>query len=99
MRGLSRLLALVLALGLGACRSGAGAQGPSPKSGAFGKVAGKPDARQWMRLPAQGNAQVLAVEAGVAGDRISALLEVPETDCAVLISRGTTSVDDVDLFA
>jgi hypothetical protein len=95
----TRLLVMWVALALAACRSGAGAQPAAPRSAAFGKVAGKPDTKQWMRLPAQGNAQVLAVEAGVAGDRVSALLEVPESDCAVLIARGTGSVDDVDLFA
>jgi hypothetical protein len=46
-----------------------------------------------------GDAEVLSVEAGVAGDRISSLLEVPEGDCAVAIARATQSVDDVDLFA
>jgi hypothetical protein len=99
MNAFQLLLVGLLALVLGACRSG-GAAGEGAKQPApFGKIAGKPDAKQWMRLPARGNAQVLAVEAGVAGDRISALLEVPETDCAVLIARGTSSVDDVDLFA
>jgi hypothetical protein len=99
MRQGTKLLALLLALALAACRSGSEAKAAAPRSAAFGKAQGKPDATKWMRLPAQGNAQVLAVEAGVAGDRISALLEVPETDCAVLIARGTGSVDDVDLFA
>ena len=99
MRWGTRFLVLVMALVLAACRSGTGAKTAPARNATFGKVAGKPDATKWMRLPAQGNAQVLAVEAGVAGDRVSALLEVPETDCAVLIARGTGSVDDVDLFA
>ncbi len=94
-RGLSFAIGLLLA----ACRGGSGDAGTKAPTAAFGKVAGGPDVKSWMKLPAQSDAQVLAVEAGVAGDRVAALLEVPETDCAVLIARGTSSVDDVDLFA
>ncbi|HEV8244155.1 MAG TPA: hypothetical protein VGP93_00165, partial [Polyangiaceae bacterium] len=89
------LLAL-LALG---CHPSSGGPQSRASVAPFGKVAGGPDVSRWMKLPAQGDAQVLAVEAGVAGDRIAALLEVPETDCAVLIARGTSTVDDVDMFA
>ena len=42
---------------------------------------------------------MLAVEGGVAGDRVMSMLEVPEGDCAVAIARATPSVDDGDLFA
>lgn len=70
------------------------------KPARFGKIEGKPTTQAWMRgKQSVGDAEVLAVEQGVAGDRISSLLELPETDCAVVIARATPSVDDVDLFA
>jgi hypothetical protein len=46
-----------------------------------------------------GNSVVVAVEAGIAGDRVSALLEVPKDQCAVVIARGSASVEDLDLLA
>ena len=71
-----------------------------PPPARFGKIAGKPSGQTWMRgKQSVGEAEVLTVEAGVAGDRISSLLEVPEAECAVAIARATPSVDDVDLFA
>lgn len=45
------------------------------------------------------NTSVVAVDAGVAGDRVSGLVEVPASDCAVLIARAGPSVEDVDLLA
>jgi hypothetical protein len=42
---------------------------------------------------------VLAVQAGVAGDRVSSLLEVPDDSCAVVIARGSATIDDLDLAA
>jgi hypothetical protein len=45
------------------------------------------------------NTNVLAIDAGVAGDRISGLLEIPSDQCAVLIARAGASVEDVDLLA
>ncbi len=42
---------------------------------------------------------VLVVEAGVTGDRISGLLQVPADECAVVIARASTSVEDLDLLA
>jgi hypothetical protein len=42
---------------------------------------------------------VVAVEAGVAGDRVAALVDLPEQSCAVFIARGTDTVDDLDLMA
>jgi hypothetical protein len=82
----------------------AGCGGPSPGSAArgqprFGKVDEKPDARAWLDKKASGDSEVLVVEGGVAGDRVTSLLEVPETDCAIAIARATPSIDDVDLFA
>lgn len=46
-----------------------------------------------------GNSVMLALEAGVAGDRVSALLEVPKGDCTVVIARGSETVEDLDLLA
>jgi hypothetical protein len=78
-----------------------GAGGPSQKGAParFGKIEGKADARAWLDKAAGSDAEVLIVEGGVAGDRVSSLLEVPEGDCAIVIARATPSVDDVDLFA
>jgi hypothetical protein len=42
---------------------------------------------------------VLVVQGGVAGDRITSLLEIPDAECAIAIARATPSVDDLDLFA
>lgn len=88
----------VTALLLG-CAPKAEPAAPSEAPARFGKVDGPADPSPWMKLPDEGEAEVLAVEAGVAGDRVAALLEVPESECAILIARGTRSVDDVDLFA
>jgi len=46
-----------------------------------------------------GQSVLLAVEAGVAGDRVSSLVEVPKDSCAVFIARGSSSVEDLDLLA
>lgn len=42
---------------------------------------------------------VLAVEAGTVGDRVESLLEVPDDRCALVIARGSATIDDVDLMA
>jgi hypothetical protein len=90
-------LALLCAALLG-CGGGSGSAGvPAPAR--FGKIEGKADARAFLDKAAGGDAEVLVVEGGVAGDRISSLLEVPEGDCAIAIARATPAVDDVDLFA
>jgi hypothetical protein len=92
------LPSLFLALALAGC-----AKAPPPPAHAaaarFGKIEGRPDAKAWLPPSPGSQAEVLAVEGGVAGDRITNLLEVPEGDCAVVIARATPSVDDVDLFA
>jgi hypothetical protein len=84
---------------LGCSASSTNARAPDAPPARFGKVASPPAVTSWMKLPKEGDAEVLAVEAGVAGDRVAALLEVPEAECVILIARGTRSVDDVDLFA
>jgi hypothetical protein len=94
----SFLLASVLCASFLACKPAPTAKPTTPSR--FGKVEGKPTKQAWMQgKQSVGEAEVLAVEAGVAGDRISSLLELPESDCAVVIARATPSVDDVDLFA
>jgi hypothetical protein len=65
----------------------------------FGKIAGRPDTRGWLKPTPGGQTEVLIVQGGVVGDRVSSLLEVPENECAVAIARATASVDDLDLFA
>lgn len=45
------------------------------------------------------NTALLAVDAGIAGDRVAGLLEIPETSCAIVIARAGASVEDIDLFA
>jgi hypothetical protein len=89
---------LFLALALAGCAS---TPPPAPHAAParFGKVEGRPDAKAWLPPSSGSQAEVLAVEGGVAGDRITSLLEVPEGDCAIAIARATPSVDDVDLFA
>jgi hypothetical protein len=94
----SRAAGLVFALAALGCASKApSVETPAPR---FGKVSGRPADQAWLRgKQSFGEAEVLAVEAGVAGDRISSLLELPEADCVVAIARATASVEDVDLFA
>ncbi len=48
---------------------------------------------------ALGDSALLAVEPGIAGDRVTTLLEVPVSDCVVVIARGSESIDDLDLLA
>jgi hypothetical protein len=43
--------------------------------------------------------QVVAVDAGAPGDRISGFLSVPGDACALVMARGSAQVDDIDLFA
>jgi hypothetical protein len=94
---LAALAALAWALLLG-CGSPPAAQVSSAPP-RFGKIAGRPDTRGWLKPTPGGHAEVLAVQGGVVGDRVTSLLEVPENECAVAIARATASVDDLDLFA
>src|SRR5262245_13766960 len=97
----SRSLALAFALALGVAAVACAPANTTAKAPPrFGKIAGKPTKQPWMEgKQSVGEAEVLMVEQGVAGDRISSLLEVPETECAVVIARATPSIEDVDLFA
>jgi hypothetical protein len=46
-----------------------------------------------------GNSALLSVEPGIAGDRVVSVLEVPKQDCAVVIARGSETIEDLDLLA
>ncbi len=92
---LAKLFGLTLLLGC----SRQGPPAETEKAGRFGKLPGKPNESAWLSPEAKRGAEVLAVEGGVAGDRVTSLLEVPEGDCAIAIARATSTVDDVDLFA
>jgi hypothetical protein len=94
----TRLVRVLGALLLAACAA-TPAPKTSPSPARFGKIEGRPSTKNWLPPTPGGQAEVLAVEGGVAGDRITSLLEIPEGLCAVAIARATPSVDDVDLFA
>ena len=104
MRGVPMLRALAARLALaGLMLFSVGcahvAHGP-PAQGApaaFGKARGAPNPQAWFR-PAR-ESEVVALEAGVAGDRIATLVDLPVTSCAVFIARGTDTIEDLDLLA
>jgi len=66
---------------------------PAP---AFGKAPGKPRVEAWFRPERE--SEIVAVEAGVAADRVAALVDLPESSCAVFIARGTDTIEDLDLM-
>lgn len=99
MKSLSALLGL---LALAACQRSAPLHvAPHTLPPANLRVAEKPlDPRRIKGAEkALGNSVLLAVEAGVAGDRVSTLVEVPKSECAVVIARGSESIEDLDLLA
>jgi len=106
MSGGTRLGTLLALTALGVAAAGCARTAETPLRIAakplprFGKLPGAPNPRSWAEpaRPAD-SAEVIAVEAGVAGDRTAALLEVPADSCAVVIARATGSVEDLDLLA
>jgi hypothetical protein len=101
-----RRWAAVTALALAACSPLIGGKSEPPPAGRFGKVEGRPDAARWLgadvakaREAGASESELIAIEAGAAGDRVSGLIEVPESECALVIARAADSVEDVDLFA
>lgn len=75
---------------------------PLPRAAASGqfKKSDKPlDPKRLRGAESFGSSVLLTLEAGIAGDRISTLLEVPQDLCAVVIARGSTTVEDLDLLA
>jgi hypothetical protein len=88
-------------MALAACHRPAPLAAPprAPAGGAF-RVSKQPlDARRLKGTGSLGNSVIVAVEPGIAGDRVTTLLEVPATDCVVAIARGSESIEDLDLLA
>ncbi|HYQ05291.1 MAG TPA: hypothetical protein VER96_41750 [Polyangiaceae bacterium] len=92
------VLSMVVTLGLGGlgCARSTGAVASPPAAPAFGKAAGAPNTRAWFRPERE--SEIVGVEAGVAGDHIGALVDLPPASCAVFIARGTDSIEDLDLM-
>ncbi|MEP7051907.1 MAG: hypothetical protein ABJB12_16195 [Pseudomonadota bacterium] len=94
--------ALRLVLGLSAlnalsCTRAVTSRSALQTAAPFGKAAGKPNVRTWFRPERE--SKVITVEAGVAGDRVAALVDLPLESCAVFIARGTDTIQDLDLSA
>jgi len=91
------LLLAALAFGAGACaHRSSSVPRPPAAAPAFGKAPGKPNAQAWFRPERE--SEIVGVEAGVAGDRVAALVDLPEASCAVFIARGTDTIQDLDLM-
>jgi len=97
MMSISRTLGLLLASVSVSCAVRPSAPATVPAAPAFGKARGNPNPKTWFSTPRQ--SEVVAVEAGVAGDRVAALVDVPRASCAIFIARGTGSIEDLDLAA
>jgi hypothetical protein len=95
-RGLARWLFGALALSHAGCARAPGPAQPAPVAPAFGKAAGKPNSTAWFH-PERAS-EIVAVEAGVAGDRVATLVDLPEASCGVFIARATDTVEDLDLM-
>ena len=91
------LAAAVLGVAAASCAPAPKPAVAPPAPAAFGKASGKPDTRGWFRPERE--SEVVAVEAGVAGDRIATLVDLPPNSCAVFIGRATETVEDLDLLA
>jgi hypothetical protein len=88
-------LLTLLALSVG-CARGSNPASQAPAASAFGKANGKPGTKAWFRPERE--SEVVAVEAGVAGDRVATLVDLPESSCAIFIARGTDTIEDLDLM-
>lgn len=106
MKPVARALLLAGALlGTLACSGAAQAPAKSGSRGGFGATPVQLDASEWLARDSKKAAtagadasQVIAVQAGMPGDRIEGMVRVPEDSCVALIARGTEGVEDVDLF-
>lgn len=97
--GLVSLLGVALAL-LGCQRQAPIAVLPHTQPPQNLRVSEHPlDPRRIRGARSLGDSGLLAVEPGIAGDRVSTLLEVPTSDCVVVIARGSESIEDLDLLA
>jgi hypothetical protein len=102
-----RLLLLAAASGLlAACMARPEAAVATSEPTRFGKSEAELDPQRWLgpdsaRATAAGadRSQVLAVEAGTAGDRVGSMVNAPSGECVLLMSRGAQSVQDIDLYA
>src|SRR5450432_332883 len=92
-----RLAALILGLIATSCTPQPSMPTTRSASPAFGKASGSPNTRRWFRTERE--TEVVAVEAGVAGDRVATLVDLPDSSCAVFIGRATDTVEDLDLLA
>ena len=92
----TKLLLAALAVAAAGCTHRQTPVTPTPKAPAFGKAAGKPSTQAWFRPERE--SEIVAVEAGVAGDRVASLVDLPEDSCAVFIARGTDTIQDLDLL-
>ena len=91
---------LLLALPSFGCTRAASPLAAAPSGApAFGKAPGAPDSHAWFRPERESESEVVTVEAGVAGDRIATLVDLPQVSCAVFIARGTDTIEDLDLAA
>lgn len=71
----------------------------------FGRASVELNAERWLRSvtarakkAGASNAEIVAVEAGAPGDRVSGLLDAPEGDCVIILARASQSIEDIDLF-
>lgn len=85
-----------LAAGTVSCAHGASNARPAPAAQPFGKAEGKLNTQAWFRPERE--SEIVGVEAGVAGDHIGALVDLPSASCAVFIARGTDTIEDLDLM-
>ena len=91
-----RVAVLALSLLGGGCARSPGPAQPAAVAPPFGKVPGKPNPQAWFRPERE--SEVLTVEAGVAGDRVATLVDLPADSCAVFIARATDTIADLDLM-
>jgi len=95
-RRFAGLLSGLLGFGAASCAHAPSQPKPPQAASAFGKAAGKPNTKAWLRT--ERATEIVGVEAGVAGDRVAALVDLPTESCAVFIARGTDSIEDLDLM-
>ena len=98
MRGRSPALLWVLALC--GCARPAPLAPPPPVPQIGLRVSERPLVPRRMKgAESFGGSALLAVEPGIAGDRVVSVLELPKADCAVVIARGSETIEDLDLLA
>jgi hypothetical protein len=98
---MKRWLWLALVTALGGCARPAPLSPPPAQRGAaqLGKGGTALDPRRLRGAEGFGQSAILTLEAGIAGDRVSTLFEIPKDSCAIVIARGSATVEDLDLLA